>query len=473
MVQRGVLQRISKMMAYFSTKVVFIMGLCLLFTACFKPYTRFATANDVLVVKNKDKTAGQANEKKQEEDEKSPCENFENYAPNKMYPEHTPMRLLRLNFHFINRIDSSHNFKPEEGRAFVHELLDMANKKLETNAKMMLPNNNNTPVLPTRYQYVLSKNEAIPNDDGIYFHYNDTLNVCNKDDQRGKSVYSVFNNERFDRYGVRKGEVINVFLLEHPLDSIASDTYKASADGIGKSDWAKILGAYQHYQKWKKEDHKEPMTYNAKFFAGLLNHEIGHCLGLWHTWNGNDGCDDTPKNLNLWNAPKNSSTRNQLSNNVMDYNAYRSAFTPCQLARIHYRFASNDLFQRKKLIKKWCTYNPKATIVINEKEEVVWNSAKDIEGDIIIEKGASLKVLCTVAVPKNAKIVLKDDAKLIVDGGNITNVCDEKWLGVELIKTGWAKPKVILQNHGSLTEIIYDWQQNNIIKNEPNTLSCP
>ena len=57
-------------------------------------------------------------------------------------------------------------------------------------------------------------------------------------------------------------------------------------------------------------------------------HELGHSLGLLHTWNQDDGCDDTPRNAGCWG--------DTCSNNMMDYNASQSALTACQLGIIHY-----------------------------------------------------------------------------------------------------------------------------------------
>jgi len=384
-----------------------------------------------------------------------PCENYQHYIPDSKYPSHTPMRYVRLNFHFFQQ-KQAQTYGPTDARAFAKALLKEANQKLKENAPMHLPPNNNTPVLPIKYQYVLANHAQVNNaavlDTGIYWHAADTLlGICNKKMKCYNDPTNIYNSKAFTQYGLNKGQVINVFFLAHPPDSLSSNTYKASADGVGAFDWAKIVGIYAHHKRWLKAGKKNVIQHNAQFFAPLLNHEIGHSLGLQHTWNMNDGCDDTPVNPNYWNKPN----KNEVSNNVMDYNAYRNAFTPCQIGKIHARFARPDLFQRQKLIPNWCTYNAKASITIAANDVVAWNSAKDLSGDIILENNATLILNCVVNMAKGSSIRLKNGATLLINGGEINNACNEKWKGIQIPKWHNKTTKVIVCNGGSINNAIY------------------
>lgn len=378
------------------------------------------------------------------------CADYLNYIPDTLHPEFTPMRYVRINCHFVNSTDSTQNFSEQEATLFVKELLNFVNYNLAHNQPMFLPSGNNTPVLPTQYRFVLQGEPDNTNDSGIYFHYNDTLFICNKKENRQRNPFSLFHAGQFDRFGLRKGEVTNVFFLEHPPDSLGSATYKFTTNGVGKPDWAKIIGAYYHYRH-RFQDQPNPLQFTASFIAGLFNHELGHSLGLAHTWNQNDGCDDTPQHPNYWNYPDAPEDKqDQISNNVMDYNAYENAWSPCQIGKIHLNCSSNSTLQRRLLLPDWCTYKPDATIHINGGDTVEWLGAKDFAGDIIVHNRAQLTLRCNLSLPQGAGIKVCKRGTLFIDGGTITNTCNQKWQGIKVRGGIFTKSKIILQRNAQV-----------------------
>lgn len=375
------------------------------------------------------------------------CSESEHYVVDENYPSHTPIKDVRLVFHYIMKP----NEPMRQNDVYYQQLADRTvakmNYRFEKHKQMNLPVGNNTPVLPVPFRFVLSPDPDDQSNKGVYVHEDSLLYVFNKD---MKAKNSMGSRDQFNKYGVRKGEVINVFFLEHPTDSIPSKTYKASKNGISGGSWVKVASLHMELDKGTCKDADWPADCMGAQFFSLMVHEVGHSLGLSHTWKYNDGCDDTPKHSNCFglNVPNstNCDEPSEMSNNVMDYNNQQSALTPCQLGKVYYNFMKPNSRQRKFLEPNWCDYHPDAPVTIHSGEKVEWISARDLESDLILESGSELTISCRTAFPAKAKVIVHPAAKLVLDGAILTNVCDETWEGVEVWRQGKSKGEVLLLN---------------------------
>ncbi len=362
------------------------------------------------------------------------CRDKLNYAPDTNHLEHTPIKYVRLNFHIMNSSDSSRNFGEEEGVKFVRELLKYAHKSLENNEKMFLPPGNDTPVLPTRYRYVLTPRPDDPHDDGIYFHYDDELYFYVV---RGKHRNN-FRREVVRKYGVQLDTVLNVFLMPHHPDSVASPTYGAYGAGIALGNAVKITGCYEiGTPPWG--------------IRGTFNHEIGHIFGLRHTWSGDDGCADTPNHPGCWSRTPDPPCDSLASNNLMDHNAWQNAWTPCQIATIHYNMARERTRVRKLLLPRWCELHDDQHIVV--RDSVHWKSMKDLEGHLTVAEGGVLRISCRVSLPRGARITVQPGGKLILDNCRLHNACGDTWQGIFVQKRGKREGQVVVVGNPRLENL--------------------
>jgi len=388
------------------------------------------------------------------EDMSKYCKLSSSYIPDARHPEATPIRYVRVNFHIMQAADGSGNFKEAEGRKFVRELVDQSNYRWSNNLPMNLPEGNSTETLPIPIRIVLQK-DPYTGQDAIYFHRDDTLGFWNRSLTKGPG--SLNDRTVIEKYRTGGDSIINIFLIEHDPDSIGSPTYgEAKLSGISFIHSIKIFSNYYQHTTVKYRDDGTPFTHDAYYLSKLLNHELGHSFNLNHTWNWDDGCDDTPKNPGCWSETGKSPCEGPISNNMMDYNWSQQAVSPCQLGRMEYNFWKEEHGARDFVIPYWCEYHPFEKVTVFRNEELTWSGGRDLWGDIEIREGATLTVRCMVSLPEKAKVIIKPGGTLVLDGGTLTNRCGDKFEGIEIWenkKTG-EKGRIVISNNGKFENLV-------------------
>ncbi len=253
--------------------------------------------------------------------------------PEAICTDNTSIKWVRVNFHYMLRNDGTGNFNPiDDGNGNTNlngyqrseQLITYANNSLINNQKMWLPNPNTTPIPQTRIRYLLT---------GVYFHNDSHLMTAYTGAHGFPSL-----NDLHSAYGINTATEINYYFTRSSWINNQGGTYELSGNGLGSIGLhAGISSSYGSYLLYPNY---------VPSHSNLLNHEIGHILSLDHTWDSNDGCDDTPTHGytdSLGNRRQcfkhgeylDSCDWNNVSNNIMDYNDYNSSYTTCQVNFMH------------------------------------------------------------------------------------------------------------------------------------------
>lgn len=371
---------------------------------------------------------------------RGPCYEAANYQIDTNHLDHFPKRYIRINFHWMDNEAGTQNIPREKLPYYSERLLHAMNYALRTNKKMWLPDGNDTPLHPINFEYVLTGRPDDPEDDGIYYHYDDSLyyyvHIHKKD-------ANLFDRSVFNKYGVQLDTVLNFFLMPHHKDSMALKTYDPQSVGVALKNALKVAAP------WKEAYAKDSNIYWS--YRGTINHEVGHILGISHAWTKYDGCEDTPIHKNNCYSRSLPSCKTSTSNNIMDYSSLQLAWTPCQIGKVHRKMAMGSYKPRKYLIPTWCTLDEEKSIII--RDSIDWPCMKDLEGNLTIASGGQLTIHCRVSIPPGGKIIILAGGKLILDGGRLHQDCGQNWKGIIVEKRDKEEGVFEVFNEGVVEDV--------------------
>ena len=357
-----------------------------------------------------------------------PCEGELDYVPWSGQSGLFPLRTIRLNFHFMNSRDSSKNLTGETAIRFAVELVESANQGLIHNQPMRLPLDNQTPVLDPLIRYEIAPSEE--GGPGIYEHFDDEYYYLVK---KGK-YRNNYDRSVIDRYGIGLDSILNVFVQVPPPDSMMGENYGGLKTGVALRNGIRISG---------------PLLDDARVYTydGMFNHEVGHILGLRHSW-VRDQCEDTPEHSNCWNFTNNGSECDSLvSNNVMDSNADQNALTPCQIGIAQRSLTESQHPERNFQDQSFCLSQDVAPVRIQD--TVYWCREVDVVTDVVIEKHGTLIIDNRVSMPRDGRIYIEKDAQLILKKNAVLeNVCGWSWGGI-VTKTN-SEDQVVVERGASI-----------------------
>ncbi len=205
-------------------------------------------------------------------------------------------------------------------------------------------------------------------------------------------------------------------------------------------------------------DHNTPWT------VGLLAHEFGHVLGLYHTFslgsfNDGDGISDTPDDIYVTSAagcaplpagcgcPASTPyPGNICPDNFMGYNT-RNYWSPIQIGIMRKTAIEN---------KQYALTNPVSSPLptaaasgwLDITSSTTWNTHQSISSNVRVKSGATLTITKSVGFLKDAVVEIEPGAELILNCANLY-ARNGLWTGIRLLGDNTLAQN--LQNQGKLT----------------------
>ncbi|MBX3103053.1 MAG: hypothetical protein KF690_11130 [Bacteroidetes bacterium] len=343
---------------------------------------------------------------------------WQSYVP--YPPAQWPVKRIRLVAHIIVPPDSSHIFPDTvDGRYKIMGLIQDASYKYRHLQPMRLPTA--SAYIPDgRVEFVLEYAH-------IFYHPRADWDwsVHNTHSKRVRAALRMYKELVLDDPRmVHRQDAIHLLFAERSQASVRRQ-FEGVASGIGSKDWVLMLDTWHEVSR-------------GGWPSGLMAHELGHNLGLFHTTTKtgplNDGCDDTPTypvNTDCWHG-------DTCSNNIMDYNAHAGALTACQLGKVHQALSGHMATVHQAVIPDWCIHHPEHTIFIARDSSETWCGERRLWGDVVLLPGSTLRLQCPVHMPPGGRIIVSARARLILSGqGRVTHSCEgTHWQGVVLRKKG-------------------------------------
>ncbi len=357
------------------------------------------------------------------------CGNSIDYAPSNTYPERTPIKRIRMVWHFMcddngqgnfNDVDITNSNHNNQSAYWGKVMKEINNRMKGLAAVTRQDPNHPTPHIPdSRIQFDIQQSNIVYHD-----------NTAQMNNPNGwTSHYSQYvTNDPSMPY---KEDALHIFFYPNTYGSGTSWASLLNNRLVQNGDW----DIFNH-----PNNTNNSMSWST---GGSMLHEMLHCLGLNHTnrFGGggcntidNDGCDDTPVGGPLnpcpcWNG--NASDGLPCSNNVMDYNASKSALSRCQIGKLHYNLIHHANVN-PYMMEDFCSHQSTENITIQNGQNIIWKNTRYLKGDIIIEDGATLTIECVVSFGFNSRIYIEAGGKLIVDGGRLTAICASDWKGIRV-----------------------------------------
>jgi hypothetical protein len=320
------------------------------------------------------------------------CGDITGYRPDQ---QTIKTKYVRVNFHVMQKGNGLENFQENDTShmIFLKSIIPDCNVRLRNLAAPYYGGATGDPyIVDSKIQFVLKD---------IYFHQDD-IGWSNNNNICGSYSYA--------NYAENETSELNIFFVE-------GITGLSNGGGCGYAyygEWANYLIYDGWYEIFLQHP---PGTYGPDHLGGIpwiknqgMLHEIGHCLNLQHSWNGQFSDMYIPEEIGWCNPAVDS----LCTNNIMSYSRTKDFFSPMQLEFMHKELTFS---WRKKLVVD-CKTSISNPVVISQNEN--WDYAVAISGMFSVTNFATIDVSCKFDILENSQITIDQFSTLNFNSADIS-----------------------------------------------------